>query len=414
MKIKEKINIFLDKLEKIIKIDVRYLTKEGFWVSLDQISCSFFALILTIIFANLLPKDDFGIFKYFLTLIGILSISSLGGMNTALTQSIARGFEGEFKNSLKTRISWGIFGAIASLIGSAWYFFHGNMVLSIGLLFIAIFIPFLDSLSVYRALFWGRKKFKILSKYNIIEYFINFIFIILILLFSKNPIFILLFYLISYTLIRFILLKRTLKKYPPNTKTDEGVIPYGKHLSVMGAIGTIAKHLDKILVFHFFGAIELAIYFIAVSIPDHITNFTNKISILAFPKFAEKEKKQVQKGLKRKVILFGLVILIIAIIYISLSPIIFKIFFPKFLESVKYSQIFAISLITGISIIYKTFLQSQRQIKKLYYLNTISPVLSIAILLFSIQFGLLGVIIGRVIYRFIHLLFISYLSLKRD
>ncbi len=64
--LRAKICNFLRWSEKYIKTDMIYLVKGGFWLTLGQIISSVSSLLLVIAFANLLPKETYGIYKYFL------------------------------------------------------------------------------------------------------------------------------------------------------------------------------------------------------------------------------------------------------------------------------------------------------------------------------------------------------------
>jgi len=72
---------FLRWSEKYTKLDMVYLTKGGFWMTLSQVSSNMLSLLLVIAFANLLPKETYGLYRYILSLAGMLNSLSLTGMN---------------------------------------------------------------------------------------------------------------------------------------------------------------------------------------------------------------------------------------------------------------------------------------------------------------------------------------------
>jgi O-antigen/teichoic acid export membrane protein len=132
----------------------------------------------------------------------------------------------------------------------------------------------------------------------------------------------------------------TIKKLKPNSKTELGTISYGKHLSLMGVIGLVAGQIDKILIFHFLGAAELAIYSIAIAPPEQIKALLKNIKNLALPKFSEKSISEIKKTIYQKMAKLFLILIFIVGIYWFIAPYIFKMFFPQYLESLFYSQIF--------------------------------------------------------------------------
>ena len=328
-KIKGKIYHLLRWSEKYFKTDMVYLAKGGSWLTLGQIVSSASSFLLAIAFANLLPKETYGIYKYVLSIMGILAIPTLSGMSTAITQAVARGYEGSFSPVLKTKIRWGLLGGLASLVLAGYYYFNGNTTLTISFLISAAFLPFMDSFGIYNALPQGRKLFGISSRYGIISQIAGVSTMITAVFLTNNLFIILLAYFIPWTLMRFIFLQITLKKFPPNQNQDPKTISYGKHLSLIGVIGTIASYLDRILIFHFLGAVEVAIYSFAIAMPEQIKGYFKNISTLTLPKLSKRSFKEINSVLYKRLLKLFIAGGLIAGIYILAAPYIFKIFFQN-------------------------------------------------------------------------------------
>ncbi len=145
---KTKIAVYklLKKSEKWTKTDMIYLAKGGFWLTLGQGVSSVSSFLLAIAFANLLPKETYGTYKYIMSIVSLLAIPTLAGMNTAIIQAVARGYEGSVMPAFKTKVKWGLLGGLASLILTGYYYFQGNNTLAISFLITAVFVPFMDSL----------------------------------------------------------------------------------------------------------------------------------------------------------------------------------------------------------------------------------------------------------------------------
>ncbi len=406
--LKVKVYKFLRWTEKWTKTDMVYFTRGGFWLTTGQLFSTMSSFLLSIAFANLLPKETYGIYKYVLSMASILSIPTLSGMTTALAQSVARGYDGSFMIATKARIKWGLIGALASLILASYYFYNDNITLTFSFLISAVFLPFMDSLNSYEAVLVGKKMFKDNTKYNIIIKIIATI-ITISALYLTNNLFILIFcYFITYTVLRFIFLLVAKKQTKLNNQIDPQTVSYGKHLSLMTVIEIIASQLDKILVFNRLGAIELGIYSFAIAMPEQIKGLLKNIQSLALPKFAQSQYIENRKTMVIKMFKLSLLVLPIIIIYIIIAPYIFKIFFPQYLDAVLYSQIFSISLITISASLPVTFLQSQSDTKKLWQINLLSPIIQIVILVLAIYFyGLIGMVSARIINRFLNLFIVT-------
>ena len=179
-----------------------------------QIVSSISSFLLAIAFANLLPRETFGVYKYILSVCGILAIPTLGGINTAVTQAVARGYEGSLIPALKTKIKWGLLGGLASLILAGYYYFQGNIILTISFLVAAIFLPLMDPFGIYDSLLQGRKLFNISSKYLIISQIISVIALIITIFLTKNIFLVLLAYFLSWNTSPFYLLENHSQKIP--------------------------------------------------------------------------------------------------------------------------------------------------------------------------------------------------------
>ena len=70
-------------------LDLKYFASGGFWTTLGQGINAILAFALTIAFANMIPKETYGIYRYILSIAGILNIFTLKGMNTAVVQAVA-------------------------------------------------------------------------------------------------------------------------------------------------------------------------------------------------------------------------------------------------------------------------------------------------------------------------------------
>lgn len=246
---------FLRWSEKYTKTDMVYLTKGGFWLTTGQIISSASVFVFAVIVANFLPKETYGTYKYILSIASILSITSLSGMNASITQAVARGYDGSFMQALKAKIRWGILGGLASIATSTYYYLNNNTTLALSFLMISIFIPFINSFTIYQSYLSGKKVFNKLTAYVGLSQIISTLISITVVCLTNNIFAILLAYFMSWTILRGLFLKQTLKKHELNTAKDPQTMSYGKHLSLIGVIGTIASHIDKILIFHYLGAI---------------------------------------------------------------------------------------------------------------------------------------------------------------
>jgi O-antigen/teichoic acid export membrane protein len=413
-KLKVKIYNFLRWTEKWIKTDMIYLTKGGFWLTVGQFFASLSAFLLSIAFANFLSKDDYGIYKYVLSIVGILMITNLRGINVSITQSVAQGNEGTAAAGIKTKIRWGLLGGLLAIIAGGYYFFRGNNILGTLLIITAPFLPLKDSYSAYGAILNGKKDFRRLALYGIIPNIVNAAIIAAVLFLTRSIYFTIFFYFASWTFTNFLMLKMTFKAHQFNDSVDQKSITYGKHVSVMNIISTIAGYFDKLLIFHLLGAASVAVYSIAMAPVTQLNGIIGNINPLASPKFSEQTTDNLKKSLKNKVTKIFYATFAIAAVYILLTTFLFKIFFPKYGDSVLFSQVLALSIpFTIISRFRITALQSRFDKNKLYFYTWSSSILQIVLIsLGGYFYGLLGIAISDVIVSVIQYAITSILIKK--
>ena len=413
MSFKQKIYNLLRWSQKYTKIDMLYLAKGWFWTVLSQTILTIATFFLSLVFANFLDPNTYGNYKYIISLTGLLAIFALPGLGTALSQATARGFEGTFYSGFKERLKFASIGSTLALILALYYSFKGNFNLALPLLISAFFLPLWQASGLYKALLGGRKLFKFQTEYFSLTTVIYALSMAITLLITKNLFWLVAIYFLSNTFSNFFFYLKTKKKFKPNKKEDKETIRYGKHLSLISIIGTIASQLDRILIFHYLGAAQVAIYSFAIALPEQIRGLLKNTQTLILPKFAPKPVEEIKKGLPRKLVIFFLISLFTVFFYIILAPPIYKIFFPKYPQSIKYSQVFALSILATPSTLIGTLFKAKAAKRKIYYVTLFSSFTRIILMfLLVLKFGLWGIVWGMVAARILTFLFSLWLAKK--
>lgn len=393
---KQVIYRFLRFSEKYLKTDMVYIAKGSFWMTIGQGIAVLSSLFLSMVLARTISQELYGDYKFILSIAGIIGGLSLSGLGSSLTQAVAKGSYGTIYESFKTQLIWGSLLSLASLCTSFYYFLNDHINFSIAFIIVSLTLPITNSFSMYGAFLSGMKDFKRSTLYWIITQLLNVLTVSIIAIFNPNIILLIAGYFISTLIISIIFYIKVIRLYKPDPKTsDSSMIKYGHHLSVMGFIGTIANQADKILLFHFIGSAPLAVYSFANAIPEQARSFFKNIFNIGFPKFAELEEINLRKSISDKIIRLTGIAVIIVIVYYFISPFIYQVFFPKYTESIFYSQIYMLGLITfpGISL-FATYFQIIKDTKTLYKLNIIGNVATIIFGLILIpKLGILGAVI---------------------
>jgi len=120
--LESKFNYLVDRGTALFGIDLKYFASGGFWTAFNQLINGLLSFLLVIVFANLLPKETYGIYTYLLSLSGFFTVFTLSGMNAAVLQAVASGNEGILKSSVKYQIKWNSAMTLV-LFGLAGYYF---------------------------------------------------------------------------------------------------------------------------------------------------------------------------------------------------------------------------------------------------------------------------------------------------
>ena len=394
---------FLRWGEKYTKTDNVYLAKGGFWSFIGQFSASLIAFIFAIIVAQVLPKEVYGQYKYIISIVSILGMFSLSGLGTSVFQSISRGFDGALQEGFWLNLRWSILVFIGALGLFGYYLFLGNSTLAIGILIGGCATPFLVSSNLSGVFLFAKKDFRRQNIYfDIIENLLPFMLLVLTILITKNPAIIASVYFISNTVVTFYLYRRVVKIYKPDAqKKDKGMLRYGKHLSLIGFLGGIVGNIDQVLLFHFVGPVELAIYNFAIAIPDQTKGPLKTLDNMMQTNFANRPESEIRTSMQNKNFWLFAGSLIFVIAYILAAPLIFKIFFPQYISAVFYSQIYAVSLLSMSLIPANSYLISKKLVREQYIANTVISIFKISFLFVGVFFwGLIGLIVARALTRF--------------
>jgi O-antigen/teichoic acid export membrane protein len=272
------------------------------------------------------------------------------------------------------------------------------------------FIPILNGLGLYQAFLNGKKDYRFYVIFNSISSFLSLITVFIVATFSQKVTMILLSFLISNSLIQIAGFFLTKYKYKIIEKEDaHDQFTYGKSISIMNILGGISLQIDKILIWHRFGPIDLAIYSIATAPPQQIRYLTKIIGALALPNFTTREVSALQKEMTRKALWLLLLGGSLTLFYILIAPPFFKIFFPKYQDAIIYSQIFSLIFFFFPAILFQTALTAKKQVRPLYIVQTIMPITKILLLFVMIPyFGLVGVFYTIFISELVRLVLVIF------
>ncbi len=401
----------IEKFSLYLKIDLKYILKGGSWLLSAQVFSTFCSFGLVYFLTNYLSKEDYGEYKYIITLFGIVGTIGLSGYGPSIASSVARGKDLIYKKASSKIFWYSLPASLLSILTAFYYLYSGNQNLFLGLLMIGLVNPLTNAWSVYTSFLSGKKDFKSITLFGAIPDILTFVFTALSILFTKNAVYLASIFLTINLFATAVAYLLTEKKYLQNSLPDGVSEKHALHNSVMYIFGNIVQNIDKVFVFHYLGAAELAIYSIVTQIPDQMKGIFKTVPDLVMAKFASQENLS-KLNIWRKMFYMFVLVFIMILIYIVLSPTFFQIFFPKYIDYVHLSQIYSLSLIAVISFFPLTLLQAKQKTKELYFISTYTNVFQLIFVFIGVYFwGLMGIIIARILTRiFGTFIYIFYLN----
>jgi len=387
--------------EQYARTDMVYLAKGGFWLSFAQVVASFSSLILAVAFANLIAPEVYGTYRYVLSIVGILVIGTFPGLNMSAITGVAKGDEMSFWQLVKKKALWSLASTAVAAVTTIYYLINGNFLLASAVAIAAVAVPLLYTSGMYAALLNGRKNFQLLAKLAITSRIVTTTSLVITLFFTDNVFALIVVYFLPEIFLQSIFLFFLHKNRPDKRESASGndkLARFGFHLSMMEILKTIASQIDKILVFHYLGAAQLAAYAIATTAPGQIKGLMQNMTTLALPKFSNSKSEDIGKTLPGKLFRLELIIVAVIILYWIIAPLVFPIIFPKYINAIFISQVYALSLLFFPRTFLSTAMTAHMKQKEMYKIRILAPALRIAIFAIALPiWGIWGAVIGSII-----------------
>ncbi|HEY9586185.1 MAG TPA: oligosaccharide flippase family protein [Candidatus Paceibacterota bacterium] len=412
-KAKVKTHALLRKSEKYTKTDMVYAARGGFWLVLGYVATALSSFVLALLFARFVPKEIYGNYKYILSLIGLSAVFCLSGLSQGVLQSVARGFYGTFFEAIRLSLRWNSVMFVLLLSGGAYYLVNGNDTLGYSLIWASFTFPIIKTLEIYEPVLSGTRNFRKSTLFRGIVDIGTIVATAIGIFFTDKVLVLIAINLTTQVLLNAIFFRKVYSSILHKNKTIEpGTIKFSKHLSLQNILSGAASYLDKIIIFHFLGAAEVAIYIFAQAIPQQIKGFVSLVSTIAMPKISQRSFIEAARMIPQRFFTGLIVFTPIVLLYILFAPLIFSVFFPAYQEAVPYTRwIILILLIMGN--ISDLVLTTQKKVKEKYVLNTFASISQIVLMLILIHpFKIYGVIWAYLISKSLTAI-LSYVLVRR-
>ncbi len=337
---------FLETKGKIIGLDITYFFGSSFFSLIQQSVGLVLGLYASYIFGHFVSKSLFGEYNLILSILSFFTFISLPGIDTALTQSSARGFDGSLKKALIVRFFSSLAGVPILLALSLYYLSRHQSTVGLGLMASLPLFPFFYSSQSFIAFLYGKRRFDLVALFSILSSAAYVILITLAIFVSPSTLTFTLAYMASFIIPAILGIITTKKTEVKTKKIDRQLIPYGFFLTLNSSFSWITGNIGNILLANFLGVEQLAIFVVASKLPASLQKSYASLSKSITAKIAGQSKKDHFKTITRhwwKFILLG--IGMFSSLWI-IAPFVLIFLFPTGYEkAVNYAQLLSIVFI---------------------------------------------------------------------
>lgn len=397
---------FLSAVGKRFHIDAHYFAKSSFWILLSQAVGFAKGLVTGYIVARFFDQGVYGEYQFILSVMGVLGVFGLAGLATPVARAWSR--KESFSLNTITR--------------------HQALCASVGSLILLGYIPFLGRfgkeelwpLFVAAALLFplppvagtrfgaytiGAARFDIALKANVIWSAITIVLTLLIVAYWQAAL-PMLVVSVAIPPIVYLCMARSFPRSGGDEENTATIIRYGWGLTFASLPADLAWYLDKLLISHFFGLNQLALFSVALIIPELAKNFTKQFFPVAFSKQASAVDAPPTRRKLTRAILAGTAVMAVGIAcYVAVAPFAMPLLFPQYdpVQLTALTSVAALMIITNPATLFAQYLEAQGMIRETR-ISQWSAAVAFALSLFALipTMGLMGAVIARGVFRAVY------------
>jgi len=322
---KEKKFIFFDK--KLFGYIKSNLSRSVFAI-LNIVINAIGGFILNIILVRFLDFADLGNYKTFFSVINILILFSIVGLNNSISKAVAKKYKRFFIKATNISIISSVLASLILIVLAVTY--YNDSAVKYALIYSSLIMPFFFGLNTWESFFLGQKNFK--------RIFISYCFIIItrlallftVLFYTEDYLYAIITYLFVdtiYSLIFYFIIRRKTDWEKVNTALDKEYIKHGVILTGASTVSVISSNIERIILYAVSSASIVGIYSVIAIVPTLAKNFMKTIVSIPTIELARLSEKDNRRIIKKYVYLsFVLGILIVLVLWL-ITPWLLRVFF---------------------------------------------------------------------------------------
>jgi O-antigen/teichoic acid export membrane protein len=387
------------KIHRSFTSETRYFTKHGSWNMASNIAALGINIALSMTLAARLPQETFGLYKAVYSLIGILGIFTLSGVQNALLYSTAK-TGGNFlprASRLYLKSAWPFGIALAAYATYTAYAGYG-MAFTMTLILAGVGSVATTASGMYGYFLAGQQRFKEASAAAFTISLLQAMCTTGMLMLTKGLLPVVITHTFSGTALTAYYYWKISKEQSFESEAKNELMPSSVHFTGTNIISTIGNYGDKIIIFHVLGARQLALYGLADDmvaagkglIKSCMGIYSSRIARASYPRIMRSLPQDIAIALGSGLILY--------LIYFVTTPYIFSYFYGGYTAATEYVRLLAGILIFIIPITYiAQVFQSKNMLKSMYTSTTLTHITRIAAYSFGAYYaGITGILLSQV------------------
>lgn len=398
---------FVEKFKKKAK----EFSIDAFWVLSLRVLRQIMSVLVVAIVVRFVTKETFGQYQFAITLMGIAAVTALPGMQRAIIQSVARGFEGTFRIGTRLTFLYSLLGGAFLLLCAGWFAWQEEPSQAWALVAAGLVFPFSQGLAQWQSLQIGRREYRANTVRTSIGVIGAGLMTILAVVSGLTAALFLVIANYGVLAIQNLFQQRkSMASIPADAPVEKSSATYALRTSAWEFLNTFGNYVDRLLVFSFGSATELAIYAVANRLPEIVKTMVQDITLTLIPRFAN--KTTYTKNLDRKLTYISSVsAFILIILTYFFVPLLVKIVYTDaYADSILYCQLIMVSVaIGGFASIKNSYINSKLDIVSNRNITVISGIFRIstsAVLVW--YYGMLGAAISTILYRISIVILVEY------
>lgn len=358
-------------------IDADYFVKGGIYGLIQQGVGLICGLVIIYAFGHFAPPAVFGEYNLLLSIISLLAIVSLPGMNTAVLQSVGQGYDRSLVGAVRVRLKWSFVG-VPILLGLAYYYQQrGSDVMPALIVLTAVFFPLVYPFSTTQSFLVAKKRFDWQAIFASISSVITAALMGGAIIFRRSLFLAMVGYFIGTILpgiISFVAAQKLINK---RAKNDPGLLAYGYFLTGLQALPLATAYVSNILLAMWLGVGQLAIFSVASKFPGIVQKNFDVFYKPVTAKLAGQTIKQHYRALARHVTKFVVLGATMFAVTWLLLPTLIKIFFgQEYGGVINYARWYAVSLLfLPIGWFLNDVIVFQKRRHSIVFLQTVLPLI---------------------------------------